>query len=524
MDHQEEHNQEHYQEIYETLDHPPVTKLSLWDKMGGRALSIAVVVHLLVLAFGAFWIFQIIKQPEIIPDFTPPGGGGGERSAEHAVKEKKKKTIVPISKAKRVVAEGARATYTIPDQGDKFGEMSPLVSLGGGGMSGGLGGSGSGKGFGKGNGSGNGMGNGHGSGKLFGPIPPTMSKRCSKGDRLQRIAENGGLPTCEDAVVKALRFLKANQNADGSWSGQSRVAMTGLALLAYFGHCETPASDEFGESCLKGIVYLVGVGIKNDGKIADNYVANHWSYEHGIATYALSEAFTFCKEIGQSVPSLEDVTQKAGQYIIDHQNKNGGWAYAYAISDGHTDMSVVGWQIQALKAGLHTGIKFQGRGGCLSRAWKYLATCQNSNGGFGYSGPSSGADYFTLTGVGTLCLQMWGKGNGAEVNHAIKYIKENTKFEYKGECCDLYGHYYESQAMMQRGGDAWKFYNALYRDQLLNNQDTDGSWKAPGGGGKIRAVAPSWQGDKIYRTCLCTLMMEVYYRFLSTGSDTHSDM
>ncbi|KAB2641960.1 MAG: terpene cyclase/mutase family protein [Verrucomicrobia bacterium] len=521
MDQQEELDQEPYQEHYYAVDHVPVTKMSLWEKMGGRALSIAVVVHLLVLALGAFWIFQIIKPQEVIPDFTPPGGGGGERSADHAVKEKKKKVIVPISKVKRVVAEGARATYTIPDQGDKFGEMSPLVSLGGGGMSGGLGGSGSGKGFGKGNGSG--MGNGHGTGKLFGLIPPSMSKRCSKGDRLARIKENGGVDDCEKAVVKGLDWLKANQNANGSWSGQSSVAMTGLALLAYFGHCETPASPDYGESCLKGIVYLVEIGMRNDGKIADNYSTNSWSYEHGIATYALSEAYTFCKEIGQPVPSLEEVTQKAGQYIIDHQNKNGGWAYSYAVSEGHTDMSVVGWQIQALKAGDHTKLKFQGRGGCLSRAWKYITSCQSSNGGYGYSGPNSSvADYSTLTGVGALCQQMWDKGNGAEVRHAIKYIRENTKFDYNGVCSDLYGHYYESQAMMQSGGEDWKFYNEIFRDQVLKNQDTDGSWKPPGGGGRIRAAVPTYQNDKVYRTCLCTLMLEVYYRFLSTGVGNHN--
>ena len=44
--------------------------------------------------------------------------------------------------------------------------------------------------------------------------------------------------------------------------------MTGLALLAYFGHCETPVSEEFGDSCMKGIVYLVNLGMKNDGKLA----------------------------------------------------------------------------------------------------------------------------------------------------------------------------------------------------------------------------------------------------------------
>ncbi|MEI6673735.1 MAG: hypothetical protein WCO57_01020, partial [Verrucomicrobiota bacterium] len=196
---------------------PPmvVTRLTLWEKLGGRALTFAVVIHLLVITLGFFWIFQIIREPVPPVDFLPPGGGGGERSADHAMKEKQKKQIVPVSKAKRVVAEGARAAFVIPDQTDQFGEMSPLSSMGGGGMIGGLGGSGSGKGFGKGSGSGNGFGNGKGKGHLFGLLPPGMKKRCDKDERLKRIAATGGTPACEDAVYKGLQWLKANQGADG---------------------------------------------------------------------------------------------------------------------------------------------------------------------------------------------------------------------------------------------------------------------------------------------------------------------
>jgi hypothetical protein len=75
--------------------------------------------------------------------------------------------------------------------------------------------------------------------------------------------------------------------------------------------------------------------------------------------------------------------------------------------------------------------------------------------------------------------------------------------------------------MMNRGGEEWQKYNDLFRDQLLNNQEPDGQWKVPGGGKKPRAVASSYTGEnvdgKIYRNALCTLMLEVYYRFLNTG-------
>jgi hypothetical protein len=411
---------------------------------------------------------------------------------------------------KRVFAEGATSTYTIPDPGETFGEMSPLTALTSGGMSGGLGGPGSGTGFGSGTGSGTGFGNGGGAGKFFGLIPDALRKRCSKEDRLTRLKENGGNAACEEAVVKGLRWLKANQSPDGSWGASS--AMTGLALLAYFGHCETPISEEFGESCTKGIVYLMDLGMKNNGKMSPNVGAQSYCYEHAIATYALAEAATLCKDLNwPQLPALKQVTQKTGQFIIDSQHENGGWSYGYATKAGHTDVSVVGWQMQALKACDHVDVKFSGMTRSISKGLAYLATCQNEDGAFGYQGPppAGGKAHCSLTGVGMLAFQMWDKGNAAGIRKGAKYTLESTTFDYKKNA-NLYAHYYESQAMMQIGGSYWKRYNNLFRDELLNNQETDGSWKPPAKGSP-HVTTP------LFSTCLATLMLEVYYRFLSTG-------
>ena len=95
-----------------------------------------------------------------------------------------------------------------------------------------------------------------------------------------------------------------------------------------------------------------------------------------------------------------------------------------------------------------------------------------------------------------------------------KYIAKHTKFDYRSEFSDLYGHYYESQAMLNRGGREWRNYNAMFRDQILTNQSPDGSWPPPGDGGPLRAVAAQFTSNTHYRTCLNALMLEVYYRFL----------
>jgi hypothetical protein len=364
-----------------------------------------------------------------------------------------------------------------------------------------------------------------GGGGGFGTIPNSMRKRCSPEERMQRLLEAGGTKECEDAVVRGLRWLASTQNPDGSWTDNHQAGMTGLALLAFLGHCETPLSLEHGETVLKAIVYLVNLGVK-DGRLTNNPQNRHWPYEHGIATYALAEAATFGKMLGINIPNLMEVTQKAGQLIIDNQHQSGGWDYAYATRGSRGgDLSITAWQIQALKACETTGLPFNGLRKAADNAMTYLGRLQNPSGGFGYTDRNTvagGHDYFTLTGAGVLSFQLLSRGTPRAIRDGVRYIEQNTRFEYHTRYADLYGHYYEAQAMLNRGGTAWARYNALFRDQLLANQNPDGSWKNPGGGNPVRAAGASFVGGSRmavhYRTCLAILMLEVYYRFLpATG-------
>jgi hypothetical protein len=142
----------------------PVREISrkpgFWKKIGGGALSIAIIFHLVILLIGALWVIKVYYPPAKNIDFLPGNGkpGGGERSASHSIQQKKRAQITPTANSKRVFAEGVTSNFALPDPGDSFGEMSTLSSLSGGGGLGGLGGSGGGKGFG--NGIGGGAGNG----------------------------------------------------------------------------------------------------------------------------------------------------------------------------------------------------------------------------------------------------------------------------------------------------------------------------------------------------------------------------
>jgi len=357
-------------------------------------------------------------------------------------------------------------------------------------------------------------------------IPAISSKRCTLADRMARLLNNGGNKECEDSVVSALRWLKETQNKNGSWTHDKPVGMTGLALLAFLGHCETAGSEEFGETVLAATIYLVDLSMKNKGKISSDLKDTHWCYEHAIAVYALAEAYTLCvKGFEENITQLEEAVMASGQFLINSQHKGGGWDYAYREDSSRGgDVSIVGWHLQALKACKYTGLDFANMTRCYKKALDYVERMQLASGAIGYASPAlhGGQDGTTLAAVGALCFQIWKSPSNRVARKAIRFMDKEMKFDWNTADSDLYGHYYAVQGMINHGGTAWESYNTLFRDQVLDNQDQNGSFKVVGGGAKIKAVGASFAGDgghaRHYRTCLATLMLESYYRFLPASN------
>ena len=401
-----------------------------------------------------------------------------------------------------------------------FGEMSALTT-----PSGGLGGSGTGMGM--------GFGAGHGTGKLFGLIPEAMSKRCSKQDRLQRLQDNGGKPECEEAVVKALTWLKQHQNKDGGWCASNQTTATAYALLAYLGHCETPFSEEYGETTLKAITFLLDKALKNQGRIADVPNDPNWAYGHAMATCALAEALVFTKELKFDVPHLEETVHNAGQWIIDHQMEAGGWSDSNATagkddSPAKPDSLLVCVNLQALKACSHTGIKFRGIAGCANRALNFIKTCQDADGAIGYAAKGDFTGVSPLAGAGACAYQTWGKASNEFTRKACDHVAKNLKFKWEAAGADLIGLPFNVQAMMYCGGKPWRTFNAMFLPEVLKARNPDGSFKdtAAAAGDTIRPPVLQLHGtDEAaihFRTCLATLTLEVYYRYLSVARPPES--
>lgn len=316
-----------------------------------------------------------------------------------------------------------------------------------------------------------------------------------KGPRPGAVKYPDGSPNRgEEAVLRALRWLKDHQEADGSWvGGGSPTAMCGLALLCYMGHGETPVSREFGPTVERAIRYLL-YAQEDSGRFKN--AGPNYSYGHAIATYALAESYGMT-----GVLFLKDPMDKAVKIIIEGQQAGGAFDYEYA-KNARKDMSVTGWQVQALKAAKMAGCDVQGLQECLYKCVSGVKSFSGPGGGFGYDGVGNRD---TLAGAGALALVFLGSGNDPVVTSTFQATRNLTP-GWPSAGGGTYNWYYMTQARYQHGGELWKSWDKAMLPMLVNNQMKDGHWES----NSTHGACP------VYDTTLCCLCLEVYYRYLPT--------
>jgi prenyltransferase beta subunit len=221
------------------------------------------------------------------------------------------------------------------------------------------------------------------------------------------------------------------------------------------------------------------------------------------------------------IPGLREAVLVAIPTIIEAQTTDGGWYYSYDTkgdNDGRGDTSVAGWQIQALNAARYTRLPFPELDACWDKAISYIQKSQVASGAFGYRRETGARP--SMTGIGALSLIIAKKDKGGEVRNAVRYLSENFTADLAsgkdGETkTNIYGAYYVNQVLFMRGGSAWKKWNAVLNPEVLKLQRPDGSFNQEVGGDDGAAKSAAAGADaEIYRTALCTLMLEVYYRYL----------
>jgi serine/threonine protein kinase len=349
-------------------------------------------------------------------------------------------------------------------------------------------------------------------------LPPSYASRCTAEARLDRLRQNGGSAEIEQAVTKSLAWLKTQQNADGSWGRGNKVGITGFALQCFFARCETTDSAEYGDAIVKALMFLIEVSRRNPhGLITEKWEpkGGTGAYEHAIATTALGEACILAKDSPNLLPGLRETFTAAVQAIIDNQNKRGSWTYGgdlivYKNDSTGEDLSLSNWHFQALRVARDSGLKLADLDLCISQAVDYIASKQTKDGGFGGTKRDAHYNQWYLSGGAIVGLQTLTAGDkNAEIRQGVKFLRDFITAEPLnwGVNCNLYSWRHYTDAFFLAGGDDWRFYSSQLVPQILSAQQSDGSFM------KGTADWPaSGAVDAIYRQCLCTLQLEVFYR------------
>ncbi|AKJ63365.1 prenyltransferase/squalene oxidase repeat-containing protein [Kiritimatiella glycovorans] len=328
----------------------------------------------------------------------------------------------------------------------------------------------------------------------------------------------------ERALTRALDWLRDRQNADGSWgpvSGaktrtQERCRLTGLVLMTYLAHGETGSSREYGHAVRDAMMYLLEaqdgsghfcpvVPFSSPGHADDLGV-----YGHAIATYALCEAYGLTR-----APVLRDPLRKALTVIVEGQQRGGGWDHRYQKAEW-SDLSVAGWQVQALCAGRAAGVLVPGLEEALERFPRALAAHHAGEGVFHYRiGIKTPVSHDYMTGVAVVCLQLMGSGGHELAQAGLGHLRRCRISEWdegwekvasRRSFNIAYEWYYTTQALFHAGGGPWRDWNKRFAPMLLDAQERDGCWKPPSGD-------PS--GEEIISvTAYSALALQVYYRIL----------
>jgi len=335
----------------------------------------------------------------------------------------------------------------------------------------------------------------------------------SSGTRGQALSRYGGDRNTEDAVMRALRWLKTQQRPDGGWAGQSEgTGSTGFAILAYLAHGETPGvSDEFGLTVQRAIEFLMRQGSHDP-----------------MATHALAEAYGMTMN-----PNLKQVAEKSLKGMIEKLLVT-TWGPG-RDGDGTTRPDLLGmtFNVMALRSARLARIKLSGMDEALKKLKEgFMAQGNRTLGGFSsdHYGPP-GANY-RRTGmwhfmIGVVGMQYLGAGGDPIVEKTLALLDDiwppPTLGTTDTACCPVRSNYWSTMVFFNGGGPRWGRWNKAMKDVYVKGQEVE-KGKYTDHKGKSHEIGYWHCEDQhiglqpIMPTCYIVQQLMVYYRYLPTGS------
>ena len=202
--------------------------------------------------------------------------------------------------------------------------------------------------------------------------------------------------------------------------------------------------------------------------------------------------------------TFRDPAQLAIDYAIKVQAPEGGWRY---VPGQGTDTSVTGWFVMGLQSALMAGLEVPSP--ALARISEYLDLV-TTDGGSNYAYRVNNGAKISMTAEALLCRQYlgWARDDPRLGRGVDEILRNPIDWE---RSTNVYYWYYATQVVHHMEGKVWQEWNKVMRDSLPRRQVQAGREK-----GSWDPTGDRWghQGGRLYMTCLCAYMLEVYYRHL----------
>ncbi|MGE3108075.1 MAG: hypothetical protein AB7G11_00380 [Phycisphaerales bacterium] len=358
------------------------------------------------------------------------------------------------------------------------------------------------------------------------PVQPKESfEQRAPEVRAELLEKMGGNEETEKAVGLALNWFVAHQQPSGCWSGRhfddgcgrcgtpsefdSDGATTGIVLLCFLGagHTHT-AEGPYRDHVARAIDWLLARQAPSGDVRHDETM-----YSQTVATVALCEALAMTRD-----QRLAGPTRRAVAFLEANWNTRGR-----SDSRSSDDTAVLGWQVMAMESARRAGIDVSGATFEAARQWLDYVADARQPGRYSYRRGEQPTP--AMTAEAMFVRQLLGADRDERrMRQSAEFIlssipRWNTqpgvtrRSPNDSGDAQTYYWYYATLALFQHQGDEWKRWNEALVPALLGNQHQTG----PAAGSWDPQDPWSRMGGRLYQTAICTLSLEVYYRYKPAG-------
>ena len=359
--------------------------------------------------------------------------------------------------------------------------------------------------------------------------------------------------TTERPAVNALYWLARHQMRTGNWSLQNYARMckgpactdmgeeealsaaTAAALLPFLAAGQTHRTNgPFRKTIARAINWLSNHQ-RTDGDLSADARGKHsWMFAHALACVALCECYGMSRDrvVGRAA-------QRAVNFIQKTQDAaTGGWSFRPIVGhsldrdrrkhfdgpdfDDEGDISVVAWQLVALKSAQTNGLSVDPA--TLERAKRWLqsvavpgtASDAQTYGRFSYR--PGGAPSLTASAMGLWCMQaLHVRRDDPIIIGGVPYLMKHPP---DPDAPDIVYWYFANRVMFNMNDRNWEVWYRKLRGILVSTHIREGcaagSWDADKPSGDLWGA----QGGRVMTTSFAALILFTFHRWQLPNSET----